>query len=380
MAHNSSDYTQGGGRVPTAVPMIFAVVALLVASTGIEARNPPKINPAWWPAAALGVSAVVLALAGSRFASCRCVRITHGLSILVALVALILPLGAYYESYHDLPLAVLIPVIGVLIIGGWWGRQRLLSAATTLLVLTVALGAVYPRSALRLPATRRLDGVLLTVNSVRRSGKVLFIDFFLAGRPGASAAKQCDLGSIRINCSAGVLLPVTAWQPLQWPRETGQPIETAHLWAEAFPPSWAQKVDLGIVVPRWPVEPAYSLTVPVPPPGAKPNHHSFFVRGKAIRVTDIGWAPLDGRVPPVQALGFRVNYTGSPHVSTSRLRVTDGSGEVLPVVTRSMEGCSGDYMFLPGHNKVESITISFYRDDQLNACGSVFHFRGIRNR
>ncbi len=367
----------------------LALFGVFLSPMALSVRHPPKLYPEWLMVGSLGLGTIAVALWLSAHRWMRWpVRMGLGAAILLALVPLSMPVLSYYESFHDMPWVVVIFVVGVFLVGGWLGRQKWLTVLTLGAILLFAYQVHLPPSGEGLPATRTDRDLAVTIQALKRSGKVVFVDFTIEAKPGVPVATEYDLERIGVEGKILRVLPVTGWSAHQWPLEHSPPNE-ACLSSYTFPPTWSRRLDYVITVPRWPDEPAASITVAVPPKGQGrlAERVEAAEEGMTLVLEDLHWATVQesGMDVPALAIGLTYDRYGPENYWTGsvRLRVTDDKHNVLPAcfnVYRTRDDYSeSESGYCPAAEDTKTITIDAYSPHQWQENLHVFRFKRLPN-
>jgi peptidoglycan/LPS O-acetylase OafA/YrhL len=102
-----------------------AFLALLAAPFAGKARHPPEVYPEWLLVGMMAFAACFLAFrCSARDDTGRVERLTAGIAVGLALLAVVVPLTSYHASYRDYPWIAVGPLLFFLLVGGWYCRQR----------------------------------------------------------------------------------------------------------------------------------------------------------------------------------------------------------------------------------------------------------------
>jgi hypothetical protein len=341
--------------------------------------NPSPPSSEWYVAGVIVAAPLALALAVSaRRNATLSDRAWTGFAAVIACIALWPMLLSYLEMYDDLPWPLLLPLLAVLIIGGWKCHQKWLAVATAALAAFLAFTALTPPED-NLPRTQTLGDVTAIVQSVRHNGVILSCDFALTTPPGTEAGDICDLQSIRCAERVCRLMPVSCWRPfLEATEEERNPDET-RLNVLTFPPGFANSVDLAITVLQWPREPAVSLDVPLPSPSKATVGVPFSTEGNGVRLTVADVRPTasrDTRPPePCIALTIAAENAGC-------IRARDPHGHTLPLQW-SRYGADRTTTYeaelLPIPKDLNRITIDAFTPEQVERNTLTFRFPRLPN-
>lgn len=332
----------------------------------------------WLVLAVLGVTLLAIALRRSAYKSATTgERIQWALTSAVGLYLLYRPVAAYYAMHHDLPWAVLAPLLLVLMVAGWTCRQRWVSVVAALPLLFLAAAAGIPPSARAFPVERQVENLSVTMQSVHRSGKFVECRFMLAVPPGELLRQSVDLAGVRVHSGLLGVLP----QPDPGP---------GHMWAMEHwagsrlyvqsrfrTPRWSRSTDVTIIAPRWPDESLVSASVEVPEPPTSAGVTSS--DGVTVSVENLG--VIDPQAPDVVALQVSFEYETSSEdcCEGASVRVTDENGTVLPSrsgpMKRSPGRMAGELQIQSVSADVRRISVQLFTEEQLRARQVAFRFR-----
>ncbi|MCH7904612.1 MAG: hypothetical protein IH944_08620 [Armatimonadetes bacterium] len=347
------------------VALLFAFVALLLSTQAMNWTHPARVRAEWVLAGGAALFAVAFALWSSSRTSSRKFRLLLAAALAIALLALSVPVYSYYRAFADFPWTLLVPLFVVLLISGWVVRQRWLPVGCILIVALFIITANESAQA-KVPSSITKDQVTVSIQELSRSGHVLFT---VKSAPGTRIEEELDLENIEIEGRVCRVLPVTSWHPRPYHQDEDQllPYE-ARLISVYFPPGWSKTIDFGIRVPKWPSEPAASVTVPVPQPDDKPSKREYESEGGGLRlnVKHVLWSISRHTWPAEQVLALTITYDGYRYSGWKgeELRVRDQNGRTLDLRLTGGGG-TGNYCELPDlPPDATELTIDIFSEQQ----------------
>ncbi|MFI5385123.1 MAG: hypothetical protein ACHQ50_03290 [Fimbriimonadales bacterium] len=356
----------------------LGLVSVLLAGADESGKWPPDFKESWtliWAASILSIS---LALAASRRATGRTARISCGISIVFALLGGWLSIINYYDNFLDYPWPVLIPLVLLVSIGGWFCGQRLLASLVPVAFAYWFYGALTPPSAI--PTKAVVGDVSCTLLSVSKRST----EFEIAGPIGTNLDNVCDLNRIEPNGRIGWAIPVRCWGVfgsfsqliLEQPTDSSR----RRFRVTSFVPAWTQSWNLEIPVQRWPLRPSAKVTIPLSTSASAAYRSAG--NGVSLEVDGMRWSKTEDDVPR-PCLSLHVRYNDGADVNTGHeVRVEDDLGNPLPVdpplVVTNGPGHEADLRLFPVNKRAKSIDVEVFSPDSLERARIVFRFARIR--
>jgi len=394
---SAAENSQVGGRPCTnaglwvAACAGLALVTTFIASPGVLVQRPPSVEPGWILTAALGILSLAVTFRASRRHSTLWPRrLGFALATVAGLAALLNPVANYYANFGDFPW-VLAPIVAFIIIGSWLGRQQWVAAVLLLLMGIGSAGALVPASSPPLPITLRSGGLGVTLAPLARYQNVARCSFTLQGSAGVRLEDVYDIDQVRLVGSGHWgLLPVVhdglhRYPPEFWPQAArGQQQLATYM----HPPLWWRSFDLTLEVPRWPAQPAASVSFRAPASGRPWNREPVTVRGRGITVTAMMYYPSrrgseSGPDITIDYNSYRFNSGFLAMRSDTGIRVSDQNGHVLRIQStgRWLSGAEAKiYLTLePLDTSVRRVVIDAFTREQVERSTMRFRFGGLRN-
>ena len=308
--------------------------------------------------------------------------------ILLGLLPVSFNAHSHYWAFHDYPWPVVIPLIILLVAGGWYCRQKWLSILLLGLVGLFLVIALPPPAYQQLPVSRTVGDLTIAINSLGIGEQVRACDFTVRTQLQGGVKRNYSIEDIRVTGAVRQVLGFRCWQAHEIVLDDTEELQSVRMSSWTFPPSWARSIDLRISIPRWPDQPVETLTVAIPARGTPPDRLRHTADGPTnLTIAGLGW--INGQTGWAQAecLNFTLSYIRSPfgtEYGDIRVRLSDQHGTILRTAGRGGgqygDLASGDYELLDFPEGLTHIQFEAFSAAELEAHRLTFEFRGLPNR